>query len=50
VDHPLIRAVENALEWDGASMMGRQFAYGSMDAPELCARLLTPVKMLDLIM
>ncbi|MGH3695278.1 MAG: JmjC domain-containing protein [Pseudonocardiaceae bacterium] len=50
MDHRLIGAVEKALGWFGPGEMGKAFARGCMPDPELCARLLTPTKLLDLMM
>lgn len=50
MDHRFIHAAEKALGWFGPSEMGMGFARGSMPDPDLCARLLTPTKLLDLVM
>jgi hypothetical protein len=50
MDHRLVGAVEKALGWPDASRLGGEFARGSLDDPGLGARLLTPTKLLDLIM
>lgn len=50
MDHRFIHAVEKALGWFGPSEMGMGFARGRMPDPDLCARLLTPTKLLDLVM
>ncbi len=50
MDHRLIYAVEKALGWSGPGGLGVRFARGSMPDPDLCARLLTPTKLLDLVM
>lgn len=50
MDHQLVHAVEKALGWFGPGEMGRGVARGRMPDPDLCARLLTPTKLLDLIM
>ncbi|MGH8901845.1 MAG: JmjC domain-containing protein [Egibacteraceae bacterium] len=50
MDHRLIQAVEKALGWSGPGSLGTAFARGSMDDTELCERLLTPTKLLDLVM
>lgn len=50
MEHQLIRAVESALRWSGASQLGGDFARGSMDDPSLTERILTPNKLLDLVM
>jgi hypothetical protein len=50
VDHYLIESIEKALGWDGPEELGTGFAHGSIDDPELCSRLLTPTRLLDVIM
>lgn len=50
MDHRLIHAVEKALGWSGPDALGTRFARGSMPDRDLCARLLTPTRLLDLIM
>lgn len=50
MDHHLVRSIENALGWTGPSSLGVTFARGSMSDPGLCPRLLTPEKLLDVIM
>lgn len=50
MEHRLIRAVEEALGWDGPAPLGREFARGSISNPEIMARLLAPPRLLDMIM
>ncbi|MGH3923130.1 MAG: hypothetical protein ACRDTT_09725 [Pseudonocardiaceae bacterium] len=50
MDHFLVQAIEQALGWTGSSGLGVSFARGTAADPELCARLLTPSKLLDVIM
>lgn len=50
MDHQLVHAVEKALGWSGPGRLGVGFARGSMPDPNLCARVLTPTRLLDLIM
>lgn len=50
MDHQLVDAVKKALSWSGRDGLGVRFARGSMPDPDLCARLLTPTKLLDLVM
>lgn len=50
MDHPLVQSIEKALGWNGSQALGHGFAHGSMADPELCARLLTPTRLLDMIM
>lgn len=44
------RPVEKTLGWSGPQPLGQGFAVGSMATPELGARLLTPARLLDVIM
>jgi hypothetical protein len=48
--HPLINGVERALGWTGPSALGIQFARGKLPEPELVTRLLTPTRLLDVLM
>ncbi|MGH3871478.1 MAG: JmjC domain-containing protein [Pseudonocardiaceae bacterium] len=50
MEHRLVQAVGKALDWSGPGSMGTAFARGSLDDPGLCARLLTPGRLLDVIM
>lgn len=50
MDHRLIDGVEKALGWSGPGQLGKGFARGHLPEPELCARLLTPHRLLDLVM
>nr|WP_042180290.1 cupin domain-containing protein [Kibdelosporangium sp. MJ126-NF4]CEL14306.1 myc induced nuclear antigen [Kibdelosporangium sp. MJ126-NF4] len=50
MDHYLVRSIEKALGWSGASGLGEMFAHGRMPDPALCRRLLTPHSLLDVIM
>ncbi len=50
MDHRLVRGVEKALSWSGPNMLGSDFTRGGMLGPDLCTRLLTPTKLLDLVM
>ncbi|MFD3910737.1 JmjC domain-containing protein [Streptomyces sp. NPDC058603] len=50
MEHRLVRAVEEALGWDGPGPLGKAFARGSIKDPEVLARLLTPQRLLDMIM
>ncbi len=49
-DHRLIQGVEHALGWTGPSALGTQFARGKLPDPELVTRLLTPRRLLDVLM
>lgn len=49
MDHRLVRGIEDALGWTGAAALGTEFALGALPDPDICARLLTPAKLLDLI-
>jgi hypothetical protein len=50
VDHDLVDSIEKSLGWNGPQPLGRGFARGSMPVPGLCARILTPTRLLDVIM
>jgi hypothetical protein len=50
VDHHLVDLIEKALGWHGPQPLGCAFARGRMPEQDLCARLLTPTRLLDLIM
>lgn len=50
MDHRLTAQLLSALKWCGSEEIGREFAHGQFDDKELCDRLLTPYRMLDLIM
>ncbi|WP_340558142.1 JmjC domain-containing protein [Streptomyces sp. GSL17-111] len=50
MEHRLVGAIETALGWSGAEALGKDFARGSMEHPELISRVLTPNRMLDIAM
>ncbi|QVJ01006.1 cupin [Nocardiopsis eucommiae] len=50
MEHRFVQEIERALNWSGPFMLGKEFAHGSMTDPALPSRLLTPYKLLDLIM
>lgn len=50
MDHALVQSIEKALGWTGANGLGLEFARGSMADPGLCSRLLTPQRLLDVVM
>lgn len=50
MEHKLVRAIEKALGWRGANGLGAGFALGPMPDATLCSSILTPTKLLDLIM
>ncbi|GCD99895.1 JmjC domain-containing protein [Embleya hyalina] len=50
MEHRLVNAVEQALGWRGSAQLGREFARGGLGDPDLLERLLTPNKLLDLVM
>jgi hypothetical protein len=49
MDHQLIYEIEKAFGWNGANGLGREFVQGEIDV-ELCDQLLTPTRLLELIM
>jgi hypothetical protein len=50
VEHRLVREVEGALGWTGPGPLGQEFVRGSITHPEILARLLTPNRLLDMVM
>ncbi|MGB7796166.1 MAG: cupin domain-containing protein [Pseudonocardiaceae bacterium] len=50
MDHRLVQQVEKALGWAGPEPLGAEFGFGPMPDPSLCNRLLTPRKLLALIL
>jgi hypothetical protein len=50
MDHSLVQAIEKALGWTGANGLGGLFTRGSLPDLDLCSRLLTPEKLLDVVM
>ncbi|MDX3187744.1 cupin domain-containing protein [Streptomyces sp. MN03-5084-2B] len=50
MEHQLVAAAEKALGWSSAGDLGRRFARGSLADVELCPRLLTPTRLLDIVM
>ncbi|WP_322756034.1 JmjC domain-containing protein [Frankia sp. Cas3] len=50
MDHRLVLDTEWALGWSGAAGSVSRFQRGRLPDPELCARLLTPGRLLDLVM
>ena len=50
MNHQLIDQLLFAFEWDGPEGVGREFVWGQFEDKALCKRILTPHRMLDLIM
>ncbi|MFK4226680.1 JmjC domain-containing protein [Streptomyces sp. NPDC019890] len=50
MDHRFVQAIEKALGWAGPSALGTGFVLGGIDDGALLGRLLTPHKLLDLVM
>lgn len=50
MDHLLVPALQEALGWHGPQMLGTDFAHGTIADTDLCSRLLTPNRLLDLVM
>src|SRR5262245_16674358 len=50
MDHRLVAGIEKALDWTGPDGLGREFTRGALPERDLCARLLTPTRLLDLVM
>ncbi len=50
MDHRLVSGIENALGWSGPGGLGHEFTRGKLPERDLCERLLTPTRLLDLVM
>ncbi|WP_329091668.1 JmjC domain-containing protein [Streptosporangium sp. NBC_01469] len=50
MDHRLVTGIEEALGWDGPDHLGARFARGSLRDPDLATRMLSPTRILDLVM
>jgi hypothetical protein len=50
MDHRLVNGIEHALGWSGPVQLGREFCRGTLPERDLCGRLLTPTRLLDLAM
>src|SRR5690242_15712172 len=50
MDHRLVAGIEAALGWSGPDELGRTFTRGKLPEPDLRDRLLTPTRLLDLVM
>src|SRR5437763_3097271 len=50
MEHAFVTAIEKALDWSGPDGLGKEFARGALDVPRLCARLLTPDHLMELVM
>ncbi|MET9373957.1 cupin domain-containing protein [Streptomyces sp. NPDC002992] len=50
MQHQLVQAIESALGWDGPAPMGSAFVRGRISDPALLPRLLTPARLLDMVM
>jgi hypothetical protein len=50
MEHRLVRNIEKALSWPGPQELGVTFARGQLPEPDICERLLTPTRFLDLVM
>ncbi|MEV7865518.1 cupin domain-containing protein [Streptomyces sp. NPDC088124] len=50
MEHRLISAIEMALGWSGAGELGKDFGRGSLNDPGLISRVLTPNRMVDIVM
>jgi hypothetical protein len=48
--HAIVDGIMKALGWAGPEEMGAEFVRGALPDPGLCARLLTPNRLLDIIM
>lgn len=50
MDHKLVFSVEKAFNWSSPERIGRAFARGSLPDLSVCQSLLTPTRLLDLVM
>lgn len=50
MEHNLVHGVQKALGWSGPDDLGRAFVRGALPDGEICTRLLTPTRLLDLVM
>ncbi|MEU9120586.1 cupin domain-containing protein [Streptomyces sp. NPDC048506] len=50
MQHQLVHAIESAFGWDGPAALGSVFTRGSVPAPALLPRLMTPARLLDIVM
>lgn len=50
MEHALVSSIEKALGWSGPVRLGAEFVRGALPDLGLCARLMTPDKLLDIIM
>ncbi|MGH3815965.1 MAG: JmjC domain-containing protein [Pseudonocardiaceae bacterium] len=50
MDHRLVQHIEKTLGWAGPQHLGAEFGFGHMPDPSLCDRLLSPRKLLGLIL
>ncbi|TWP47401.1 cupin [Lentzea tibetensis] len=50
MEHVLVSSIEKALGWSGPKGLGAQFVRGALPDAELCARILNPNRLLDIIM
>ncbi|WP_436776058.1 JmjC domain-containing protein [Yinghuangia sp. YIM S09857] len=48
--HRLVEAIETALDWDGPSKLGKEFVRGTITDRSLLTRILTPTRLLELVM
>lgn len=50
MDHQLVRGIEQALNWSGPQQLGTELAVGRLPDPDLGPRLLSPQRLLDVVM
>lgn len=50
MQHRLVEAIEKALGWSGPAQLGREFARGTIADKALLPRVLTPTRLLELVM
>lgn len=50
MEHRLVQGIEGAFNWQDVSPLGRKFARGHLADTSLCQRLMTPSRLLDIVM
>lgn len=50
MEHDFVTGMQKALDWSGPENLGKEYARGALEDPGLCARLLTPERLMDMVM
>ncbi|MGW4624584.1 JmjC domain-containing protein [Streptomyces rubiginosohelvolus] len=50
MEHRMVQALEKAFGWSGAEELGTSFVRGHVDDPTLVSRMMTPNRLLDIVM